>query len=397
MNSVVIQPFMFQAHPAYRTQIDVLRAGCDAIVLPVLPDDRVEHERWRTTGGLFERALNHLSLSIRQRTLLAAADEARVHISGAFPPHMHRLLNRVKRAHIDSDDPLTLFTGGARGYLPGNKFRSWALTVCRRLGPVSQSFWSRIQMASFLGNLHAAETQEFVESGLISVLPPAIFPRVEKSTVGSGGALRCLSIASGKFWHKGIPDTIVAVDRLAQSGLPITLSLIGAAIPAEWRTFIGSRPYLFLHEKLSRANLDFLFLEHDLLVFPSHHDTYGWVLLEAKSFGLPALATDCYSRPEIIAHGQDGLLVRDPFSNPFLPIHPVPYAASHISIVGGSRLRVGPLLEPYIEELTEAMRRLVDEASLLRQLGTGALASVQPYAAFGAAGRAERLARHLCQ
>lgn len=391
-----IQPFMFQAHPAYRAQIEVLRIGEKGkfYILPTLPNDKIEHERWRTSGGVLGKVVRRFKF-LERRSMWSASKGSNIYIAGSLPPSMYRLLDQVDRAHIDADDPLSLFIGGTRNHLPGEAFRIWAQSLCKRLGRVSLSFWSRIQMTTFLGNLYFSETHDLIESGLISVIPPALFPRVQQSPARTDNTLHCLCVASGKFWHKGIPDAIVALDRLAQEGLAITLTLVGADIPSEWRALISSRPYLHLYEKVKRSQLDALFLKHDLLIFPSHHDTYGWVLMEAKTFGMPALVTDSYSRPEIITHGQDGLLVRDPFSNAFLPTSPIAYAASHIDIDKNDHLRVSPLLEPYIIELTGALRRLAEDTILLRNLGAGALASVQPNAHFGATTRAKHLAQYL--
>lgn len=389
MDSMAIRPYMFQRHPAYRTQIEVLRATEGNRLLPTMPVDSVEHERWRDQDSLCDRMFRRIGLD--KPPLMAAARDACVYISGALPPAMYGLLDGPQRAHIDADDPLSLFTSGTRGLIPGEDFRRWALILLRKLGRVSLSFWSQIQMANFLANLHASETLDLLESGSISTQPPAIFPRVPDSRCGTGTTMRCLSIANGKFWHKGVPDAIVAVDRLAQAGVPISMTLVGSDLPPDWRAFIESRSWFTLHGRLEREQLDTLFLTHDVLVFLSHHDTYGWVLIEAKSFGMPAVATDSYSRPEIVSHERDGLLVCEPFSSPFLPTHPVPYAASHIYLAAGNRLRVGSLLEPYLEEIGHTLLRLVQESGLLRRLAYEALASVQPAAPFGAATRAARI------
>lgn len=384
---------MFQAHPAYRSQIELFRSVVGVALLPVFPEDGVEHERWRWTGGPLRRLLRRCagppSLPSEEPGTLA-------YVSGSLPPARYQLLDRMHRTHIDADDPLSLFAGGTRGQLPGESFRRWALYLCERLGPVSLSFWSRTQLSGFLANLRADESREALAGGLLSVLPPAIAPRVARSAVGQTGVLRCLAIASGKFWHKGVPEVVVAVDRLAAKGLPVRLSLVGADIPSDWMAWLARRPFVSVYQQVPRAALDRLFAEHDLLVFPSHHDTFGWVLLEAKSFGLPALATDAYNRAEIVTHGVDGLLLADPFASPFLPVSPVPYAASHLGIGADGSVRVGPLLEGYVEELTVTLRRLLEDPSLLAALGTGALASVQGAGRFGGEARQAFLRSRFC-
>ncbi len=42
---------------------------------------------------------------------------------------------------------------------------------------------------------------------------------------------------------------------------------------------------------------------------PSRKETFGLVLIEAMSFGLPVIATDAGGVPEIVIDGQTGILV----------------------------------------------------------------------------------------
>lgn len=388
-----IRPFMFQAHPAYRTQIEILREVAGSGVMPVFPPEEIEHERWRPRGGLLHRLMRRCG---RSQPLPSDPAATRAYVSGSLPPARYGILDRMECAHIDADDPLSLFSGGTRGQLPGEQFRRWALALCERLGPVSLSFWTRTQLAGFLANLNSDESQAALAGGSLSVMPPSILPRVARSTAGQASSLRCLAVASGKFWHKGVPEVLVAVDRLAAKGLPITLSLVGADIPSDWMAWLAPRSFIRLFQGVARGDLDRLFAGHDILVFPSHHDTFGWVLLEAKSFGLPAVVTDFYNRSEIVSDGVDGLLLRDPFNNPFMPVSPIPYAASHLRIAADGAVRVGALLEDYIDELTDALRRLLEDSKLLSALGVGALASVQPDGRFGGISRRSFLRARLC-
>ena len=123
------------------------------------------------------------------------------------------------------------------------------------------------------------------------------------------------------------------------------------------------------------------------MVFPSHHDTFGWVLLEAKSFGLPAVVTNAYNRPETVKDGEEGLVVKDPFLSPFLPVSAVPYSEAHIAISEGRPVYVSRLLDSYVEELAQALLRLHEERDLLAKLGLGALRSVQVGGRFGGGAR----------
>jgi len=52
--------------------------------------------------------------------------------------------------------------------------------------------------------------------------------------------------------------------------------------------------------------LDRVYAAGDLLVLPSHAETYGMVVTEALSRGLPVLATEVGGVPEALGHGEDG-------------------------------------------------------------------------------------------
>jgi len=52
----------------------------------------------------------------------------------------------------------------------------------------------------------------------------------------------------------------------------------------------------------------------DIFIFPSYIDTFGMVLLEAMSCGLPVITTDVYASPEIVDNSKTGFLIHSPFS-----------------------------------------------------------------------------------
>ena len=62
--------------------------------------------------------------------------------------------------------------------------------------------------------------------------------------------------------------------------------------------------------ELSYANLPALYSCADLFVFPSNTDTFGMVVLEAQSCGLPAVVLDQGGPQEIILDGESGAVAR---------------------------------------------------------------------------------------
>ncbi|MBL8994847.1 MAG: glycosyltransferase, partial [Spirochaetia bacterium] len=62
--------------------------------------------------------------------------------------------------------------------------------------------------------------------------------------------------------------------------------------------------------RVAREDLAPLYAGSDLLVFPSATDTFGMVVLEAQSSGLPCVVNECGGPKEIIDEGQTGFVVR---------------------------------------------------------------------------------------
>jgi glycosyltransferase involved in cell wall biosynthesis len=69
----------------------------------------------------------------------------------------------------------------------------------------------------------------------------------------------------------------------------------------------------------------------DIAVVPSHWEGFGLVAAEAMAAGIPVVAADASSLPEIVRHERDGLLVP--------PRNPAALAAANIRLAGNGPLR----------------------------------------------------------
>jgi glycosyltransferase involved in cell wall biosynthesis len=75
---------------------------------------------------------------------------------------------------------------------------------------------------------------------------------------------------------------------------------------AEYR----SNPRIAFTGRLDRAELPHLYALADVFVFPSTTDTFGMVVLEAQSCGLPAIVSDVGGPQELVTTGETGFVVR---------------------------------------------------------------------------------------
>lgn len=109
-------------------------------------------------------------------------------------------------------------------------------------------------------------------------------------TGGQGACSRILYV--GDFSkNKNIPG-VVKASRLLQKHRDVSLSLVGSGGSDESvvDSMLRSRDYSFarrLGRVYSRGQLLSIYREHDLLVVPSFHETFGLVYIEALSQGLP--------------------------------------------------------------------------------------------------------------
>ena len=72
---------------------------------------------------------------------------------------------------------------------------------------------------------------------------------------------------------------------------------------------IGSLPNVCFTGRINSVNLVAWYTTADVLLFPSHTDTFGMVVLEAQACGLPCLVTNTGGPKEIIRANQTGRII----------------------------------------------------------------------------------------
>jgi len=64
------------------------------------------------------------------------------------------------------------------------------------------------------------------------------------------------------------------------------------------------------YQDVERDKLYDLYREADIFVYPTFHDTFGLVMIEAMSHGNPVITIDDFATPEIVNAGEDGYRVK---------------------------------------------------------------------------------------
>src|SRR4051812_8325115 len=169
---------------------------------------------------------------------------------------------------------------------------------CRRLLP-----WSDAARAGLL-KVVGPEAAAAVAKRTTTVLP-AIRPLVTRPAERSRGPVRALFIGT-KFYEKGAVEAVRAATRV-RADHDVHLDLV-SYVPPEWATRLDEEPAVTVHVPGRRDLVERLYAQADVLLFPSHMDTFGYVVLEAMAHGLPVLAPAHLALRELVEDGVSGLL-----------------------------------------------------------------------------------------
>jgi glycosyltransferase involved in cell wall biosynthesis len=108
--------------------------------------------------------------------------------------------------------------------------------------------------------------------------------------------------------EKALDLLVDAFRRLADEGMPVCLAVIGdGPYRAEMETALAGYPARFTGY-LQGEELQQAYASADLFVFPSATDTFGNVVLEAQSSGLPVIVSDSGGPRELMVAGETGLV-----------------------------------------------------------------------------------------
>ena len=121
----------------------------------------------------------------------------------------------------------------------------------------------------------------------------------------------CVFVAAN-FKIKGLYEAIYTIAGLSEETRKhVTLLVVGKGKP---------KPFLELAEKLNvtenlvfagkQSNMRDYYIASDLLLYPSHYETFGNVILESCACGIPVLTTKMVGAAELIKDNKNGFLVK---------------------------------------------------------------------------------------
>jgi starch synthase len=145
-----------------------------------------------------------------------------------------------------------------------------------------------------------------VDAARIAVIPYGVDAesfRPGARTAAPGVRFLCAGAVNAR---KGIPLLLEAWRTVATPESRLT---IAGALRADRRHLLEGIEGLALRGAVPHAEMPDLYSSSDVLVFPSYHDGFGLVILEAMAAGLPVIATSASAGPDLIADGEDGFVI----------------------------------------------------------------------------------------
>lgn len=153
----------------------------------------------------------------------------------------------------------------------------------------------------------------------VEVLYPSIKPVGEPKR--QSGRISLLFVGFN-IMGKGGPALLRAHERLRAMGLPVDTTIV-SSLTWSHDDFLGPPSEAYVRKELERLSLEGvthhlrlrnsevldLMRDADYFVFPTLHDTFGYVVIEALSRGTPVIATDVCALPEMIDDGLNGFLL----------------------------------------------------------------------------------------
>jgi colanic acid/amylovoran biosynthesis glycosyltransferase len=120
-------------------------------------------------------------------------------------------------------------------------------------------------------------------------------------------------MVGGLIWRKGFEYALMALSRVVESGLDVTLSIVGDGPEADRIEYtaddLGIRSRVFLLGRQAPDDVRGILQNHHLFLHASLSEGIANVVLEGMACGLPVVSTAAGGMPEAMDDGEEGFLV----------------------------------------------------------------------------------------
>ena len=359
-------------HPVYREQLHAVPEGWSYVHTHPAFDDHSSPTKKITLHGPLARTREPLEvMAFRTLSALGYVHTSRVKLlDGVSLVHSaERFLRRSPVPYVVDVEHVDLFVL----YQQATYDRPWARAALRHMMADERlAFllpWSDAARSSVIHRTPHS-LRPLIEQKLRTVYPAAR-AMVDRPKGLTTAPLRVLFIGT-QFQAKGGVDALSAVSMARREGADVELDVV-SYVPDELRAAVTGHRHVRLHQPGGQDLVRRLYDECDVLLFPSHMDTYGVVVGEAMGYGLPVLAPNHLALSELVVHGENGLVF--PPENMYWNAD-TSCSVRHSYPIPGSYLdRLANPSTKYLMGIAESITALAEDRQLLSQLSSGALAT----------------------
>jgi glycosyltransferase involved in cell wall biosynthesis len=267
-----------------------------------------------------KRLVPRLTLPLMVGLIDALADSG----ADVIHAHSHRYGHVLQAAAVARQCGIPLVV--STSYHPADRRESWRNRQILRLDDYAfgATAYRVAQAIVVQSELEARLLGEFAPADRVRIIPPGVdLSEWSDPAQDQTGGLR---LPAGYFLYagriasnKGLPNLIDAWSGIPASARP-PLVLMGAdwgeraSLEARARARGIADQVLWLGHVPDRSAYRAVFRGASAFVLPSEWEAYGFVLLEAMAARTPIIATAIGAVPEVLGHGERGLLV--PYADP---------------------------------------------------------------------------------
>ncbi|MFI5003722.1 MAG: glycosyltransferase family 4 protein [Solirubrobacterales bacterium] len=362
-------------HPIYREQLHAVPEGFRYVSEhPALSDDTTPTKLVIERRARFPQArqmAEQVALRVLSRAGYVHQTRARATPGAAVIHSGERLLHRSPLPYVLDFEHAELFVLYQRVALSRPWTRAWLMHVLsderlRFLLP-----WSEAARQSLYCALGPEAERRL--GARTEVLYPAIRAAVQQPARREQAQPLRLLFVGTSFYEKGAVEAIAAIRRLAKTHA-VHLDLL-SYVPSDWRARLEHEQAITVHAPGGADVVRRLYAQADALLFPTHMDTFGYVVLEAMAHGLPVVAPGHLALNELVQDGRSGLLFA-----PENTLYGDDTAGRFAHTLPPPRHFLQALREPsesYVDGLATALAGLSEDRGLHERLAAGALEEVR--------------------
>jgi glycosyltransferase involved in cell wall biosynthesis len=203
---------------------------------------------------------------------------------------------------------------------------------------------------------------------------------VQANPTESAGYLLCVSRLARSDRYKGIDDLIAAMGIVAGRLRNLRLIVVGDGDDAaHLRGIAGdgaAAGQVEFRGAVDDVELRRLYADCTVFAMPSGKEGFGLAFLEAMAHGKPVIAADSAGTPEVVLHGETGILVpygdRERLAEAIVALAGDPVRARAMGERGRERVRQHFSYQRYLKDIRAALSRLWVSSAENRASSAGA-------------------------